>query len=57
MGVLVSGSGSNLQSIMDACEDKDIDGQVSIVISNIPGVYALERAHLKGIPTDRKSVV
>ena len=51
IGVLVSGSGSNLQSIMDACEDKDIDGQVSIVISNMPGVYALERAHLKGIPT------
>ena len=51
IGVLVSGSGSNLQSIMDACEDKDIDGQVSIVISNLPGVYALERAQVKGIPT------
>jgi phosphoribosylglycinamide formyltransferase 1 len=51
IGVLVSGSGSNLQSIMDACEDKDIDAQVSIVISNLPGVYALERAQVKGIPT------
>ena len=51
IGVLVSGSGSNLQSIIDACEDKDIDAQVSIVISNLPGVYALERAQVKGIPT------
>ncbi len=51
IGVLVSGSGSNLQSIMDACERNDIDGQVSVVISNLPGVYALERAQGKGIPT------
>ncbi len=51
IGVLVSGSGSNLQSIMDACERNDINGQVSIVISNLPGVYALERAQGKGIPT------
>jgi phosphoribosylglycinamide formyltransferase-1 len=36
---------------MDACERLDIDGQVSIVISNLPGVYALERAQVKGIPT------
>jgi phosphoribosylglycinamide formyltransferase 1 len=51
IGVLVSGSGSNLQSIIDACEREDIDGQVSIVISNLAGVYALERAYVKGIPT------
>jgi phosphoribosylglycinamide formyltransferase 1 len=51
IGVLVSGSGSNLQSILDACERLDIDGQVCIVISNIPGVYALERAQRKNIPT------
>jgi phosphoribosylglycinamide formyltransferase 1 len=51
IGVLVSGSGSNLQSIMDACEHLDIDGQVSIVISNLPGVYALERAQVREIPT------
>lgn len=51
IGALVSGSGSNLQSIIDACERRDIDGEVSIVISNIPGVYALERAQKKGIPT------
>jgi phosphoribosylglycinamide formyltransferase 1 len=51
IGVLVSGSGSNLQSIMDSCERSNIDGQVSIVISNLPGVFALTRAQKKGIPT------
>ena len=34
IGVLVSGSGSNLQSIMDACGRGDIDGTVAVVISN-----------------------
>ena len=52
IGVLVSGSGSNLQSIMDACANHEIDGQVSIVISNIPGVFALERALKQGIPAE-----
>jgi phosphoribosylglycinamide formyltransferase 1 len=51
IGVLVSGSGSKLQSIMDACECAEIAGQVCVVISNISGVYALERAREKGIPT------
>ncbi len=51
IGVLVSGSGSNLQSIMDACASGGIDGTVVVVISNVYGVYALERAGRGGIPT------
>ncbi len=51
IGVLVSGSGSNLQSIMDACERGGIDGQVAVVISNVPDAYALERARDRSIPT------
>jgi phosphoribosylglycinamide formyltransferase 1 len=51
IGVLVSGSGSNLQSIMDACERGDIDGKVAVVISNTPDAYALKRAEAKSIPT------
>ncbi|MCU0576045.1 MAG: phosphoribosylglycinamide formyltransferase, partial [Desulfobacterota bacterium] len=51
IGVLVSGSGSNLQSIMDACERGDVDGRVCIVLSNVEGAYALERARKKGVPT------
>ena len=51
IGVLVSGSGSNLQSIMDACKNGEIDGQVAVVISNVPDAYALERARNRSIPT------
>lgn len=51
IGVLVSGSGSNLQSIIDACGRGAIDGEVSIVLSNAKGAYALERARNRGIPT------
>jgi phosphoribosylglycinamide formyltransferase-1 len=51
IGVLVSGSGSNLQSIMDACDRGEIDGEVAVVISNIDGVYALTRAEEKSVPT------
>jgi phosphoribosylglycinamide formyltransferase-1 len=46
IGVLISGGGSNLQAIIDACEKgilKDI-AQVSLVISNKPDAYGLERA-------------
>lgn len=58
LGVLVSGSGTNLQSIIDNCEAKKIDAQVSVVISDTPGVKALERAKNHNIPAkciERKS--
>ena len=44
LGVLVSGNGSNLQAILDACRSGAIRGQVAVVVSNKPGVKALERA-------------
>ncbi len=50
IGVLVSGSGSNLQSIMDACERGEIDGRVAVVISNTSEAFALKRAEQKSIP-------
>ncbi len=49
LGVLVSGSGSNLQSILDACSDGKLDATVRVVLSNKPGVFALERAARAGI--------
>ncbi len=44
IAVLVSGSGTNLQAIIDACENNEINGKVKIVISNRKKAYGLERA-------------
>lgn len=44
VAVLASGSGTDLQSIIDASERGEIDADVVVVISNNPGAYALERA-------------
>ncbi len=51
LGVLVSGSGSNLQAIIDNIEAGRLDARIQVVISNLVGVYALERAQKHGIPT------
>ena len=50
LGVLVSGRGTNLQAILDGCEKGEIPAEVKVVISNRPGVKALERADEKGVP-------
>lgn len=50
IGVLASGGGTNLQAIIDSCERGEIDGDVVVVISNIPEAYALERARKHSIP-------
>jgi len=51
LGVLVSGSGSNLQAIIENIEARRLDARIKIVISNVPGVYALERARKHAIPS------
>lgn len=64
MGVLVSGSGTNLQAIIDRIISGDINAEIACVISNKPEAYALTRAARHGIPiviheqaafTDRRS--
>ena len=50
--VLISGSGSNLQAIIDACNAKMINGCVVGVISNKANAYGLERAKKNNIPTN-----
>lgn len=50
IGVLASGSGTNLQSIIDASESGRINAEVKIVISDTPGAKALERAKKHWIP-------
>jgi phosphoribosylglycinamide formyltransferase-1 len=50
IGVLVSGNGSNLQSLIDRCMDGAIPARVACVISNNANAFALERARNHGIP-------
>jgi len=50
--VLISGSGSNLQAIIDAQQDPDYPAEISAVISNKPGVKGLQRAASAGIATE-----
>ncbi|MEI5638371.1 MULTISPECIES: phosphoribosylglycinamide formyltransferase [unclassified Pseudoalteromonas] len=49
--VLISGSGSNLQAIMDACQSGYINAEVAAVISNKADAYGLTRAKHAGIAT------
>ncbi|MBI5232881.1 MAG: phosphoribosylglycinamide formyltransferase [Deltaproteobacteria bacterium] len=51
IGVLVSGSGTNLQAIIDAIDKKRLSADIAVVISDNPSAYALERAKTRGIPT------
>jgi len=50
LGILASGGGSNLQSLIDACEGGRIPGVVAVVISNNSDAGALARARRHGIP-------
>jgi phosphoribosylglycinamide formyltransferase-1 len=53
VGVLVSGSGTNLQAILDAEKQQKLgDASVVLVISNRPGVAALERAQRAGVAAE-----
>jgi phosphoribosylglycinamide formyltransferase-1 len=50
--VLVSGRGSNLQALIDACKARHIDAQIVAVISNVPGATALSKAAAAGIVSE-----
>ena len=49
IAVLISGSGTNLQSLIDAYLKKEINGEISLVVSNRKKAYGLERARNAGI--------
>ena len=51
LGVLGSGSGSNLQAILDAIADGTLDAQIGLVLSDNPDAFILERAMKHGIET------
>ncbi len=50
IGVLISGSGSNLQAIIDGCEAGRVPASVACVVSNRADAFGLERARKHGIP-------
>ena len=52
LGVLISGSGSNLQAIIDAIEAKRLDAVIQVVISNREDAFGLVRARKHNIPTE-----
>lgn len=52
IAVCVSGGGTDLQSIIDACEAGKINGEIRLVISNRKKAYSLERARLHGIQAE-----
>jgi len=51
IAALISGGGTNLQAIIDACKNGRIDGEVVCVGSDNPRALGLERARANGIPT------
>lgn len=60
IGVLVSGGGTNLEAIIDACRTNVIRGEVVVVISNRENAYALQRAgkhKIDALYIDRKDFV
>ena len=49
LAVLVSGRGSNLQAIIDSIEKNNLVAEISLILSNVPDAYALERGKKHGI--------
>ncbi len=50
VAVLASGSGTNLEAIVRACEEGELPARVVVVISDVPDAFALQRARNHGIP-------
>jgi phosphoribosylglycinamide formyltransferase-1 len=51
VAVLVSGGGTNLQALIDAAKADDYPAEIAVVLSNVAGVRALQRAEDAGIPS------
>lgn len=52
VAVLASGGGTNLQALIDACERPDFPARIALVLSNVAGAGALERAKKAGLPRE-----
>lgn len=51
LGVLISGGGTNLQAIIDACESGQLNAEIVLIVSNASKAYGLERGKKHGITT------
>ena len=51
IGVLISGSGTNFQAIIDAIDAGKVNAKIVLVLSSRPDAYGLQRAEAAGIPT------
>lgn len=51
IGVLLSGGGTNLQALINACRDGNFPARIAVVISNHPKAYGLKRAQQNNLPT------
>lgn len=51
IGVLISGGGTNLQAVIDNTKNKNINGEISLIISNKKDAYGLKRGEIAGIDT------
>jgi phosphoribosylglycinamide formyltransferase-1 len=51
LGILGSGSGSNMQALLDAIAAGTLDAEIALVLSDNPDAYILERAAKAGLPT------
>ncbi len=51
VGVLISGRGSNLQALLEACKDPNYPAEIVVVVSNVPDVQGLAHAEAAGVPT------
>jgi phosphoribosylglycinamide formyltransferase 1 len=49
LAVLVSGRGSNLQAIIDSIEENNLAAEISLILSNVPDAYALQRGKKHGL--------
>ena len=52
VAVFVSGGGTDLQSIIDACQNHEINAEIKLVVSSRKKAYGLERARLAGIKAE-----
>jgi phosphoribosylglycinamide formyltransferase-1 len=52
IAALASGGGTNLQALLDACAARRVEGEIAVVLSNVPTAGALERARRAGVATE-----